>query len=112
MLFRSLFGAALAATSTMAASLQAVTGFGTNPSQIQMYIYVPDKLATKPAIVVAVSYQAPSPHFVSKSGMGEIEGVRRANVLTWFSFPRRIAPPLRRLRPAVVLRHAPDGAVR
>ena len=55
MLFRSLFAAALAATTTMAASLQAVTGFGTNPSQIQMYIYVPDKLATNPAIVVAVS---------------------------------------------------------
>ncbi|KAK7992178.1 alpha/beta-hydrolase [Apiospora saccharicola] len=54
MLLRSLFAAALAATTTMAASLQAVTGFGTNPSQIQMYIYVPDKLATKPAVVVAL----------------------------------------------------------
>lgn len=68
MLFRSLFGAALAATTTMAASLQAVTGFGTNPSQIQMYIYVPDKLATKPAVVVAVSIQtsqSPKPPPVS-----------------------------------------------
>jgi hypothetical protein len=37
------------------ASLQAVASFGTNPTNIQMYIYVPDKLATKPAIIVAVS---------------------------------------------------------
>ena len=37
------------------ASLQAVASFGTNPTSIQMNIYVPDKLATKPAIIVAVS---------------------------------------------------------
>ena len=37
------------------ASLQTVANFGTNPTKIQMYIYVPDKLATKPAIIVAVS---------------------------------------------------------
>ena len=37
------------------ASLQAVASFGTNPTSIQMNIYVPDKLATKTAIIVAVS---------------------------------------------------------
>lgn len=40
--------------SALGASLQAVTNFGTNPTNIQMYIYVPDKLAAKPAIIVAV----------------------------------------------------------
>jgi hypothetical protein len=41
------------------ASLQTVADFGTNPTKIQMYIYVPDKLATKPAVIVAVSPTSP-----------------------------------------------------
>jgi acetylxylan esterase len=40
--------------SALGASLQAVTNFGTNPTGIQMFIYVPDKVAAKPAIIVAV----------------------------------------------------------
>ncbi|KAF4629432.1 hypothetical protein G7Y89_g8711 [Cudoniella acicularis] len=36
------------------ASLVQVKGFGGNPTKINMYIYVPDKVATKPAIVVAL----------------------------------------------------------
>lgn len=39
-----------------AASLQQVTNFGANTSGTKMYIYVPDNLAVKPAIVVAVHY--------------------------------------------------------
>ncbi|OCL09340.1 carbohydrate esterase family 1 protein [Glonium stellatum] len=35
-----------------AASLQPVTGFGTNPTNVGMYIYVPDKLASRPPILV------------------------------------------------------------
>ncbi len=55
-----LAGSALAhvtarAAAITAASLQQVSGFGTNPTKTQMYIYVPTKLATNPAIVVAVS---------------------------------------------------------
>ncbi|KAK3395463.1 Alpha/Beta hydrolase protein [Sordaria brevicollis] len=38
------------------ASLQQVSNFGSNPSGVKMYIYVPNKLATKPAIVVAIHY--------------------------------------------------------
>lgn len=38
-----------------AASLVQVEDFGANPTNIYMYIYVPDKLATKPAVIVAVS---------------------------------------------------------
>jgi len=37
------------------ASFEQVSSFGDNPSQIQMYTYVPDKLADKPAIIVGVS---------------------------------------------------------
>ncbi|KAI5919184.1 carbohydrate esterase family 1 protein [Camillea tinctor] len=38
------------------AALQQVTGFGANPSNTKMYIYVPDKLAESPAIIVAIHY--------------------------------------------------------
>jgi len=55
MLLSSLALLGLAATS-LGASLVQVKDFGANPTKIQMYIYVPDKLATKPAVVVAVSH--------------------------------------------------------
>jgi hypothetical protein len=37
-----------------AASLQQVSGFGSNPTNIRMFIYVPDRVAANPAIIVAV----------------------------------------------------------
>ncbi|AEO68323.1 carbohydrate esterase family 1 protein [Thermothielavioides terrestris NRRL 8126] len=42
------------ASSALGASLQQVTNFGTNPTSIQMFIYVPAKLAANPPIIVAV----------------------------------------------------------
>jgi poly(3-hydroxybutyrate) depolymerase len=54
MLLKSLATFAALAASGLCASLQQVSNFGTNPTRIQMYIYVPDRLATKPAIIVAV----------------------------------------------------------
>ncbi len=39
-----------------AGSLQQVNSFGSNPSNIQMFIYVPNKLANNPPIIVAVSH--------------------------------------------------------
>ncbi|MDQ1288046.1 MAG: endo,4-beta-xylanase, partial [Actinomycetota bacterium] len=39
-----------------AASLTRVTSFGSNPTNLNMYIYVPDKVAAKPALLVAVHY--------------------------------------------------------
>lgn len=51
----SLFVLATFVALSFCATLQSVANFGTNPTKIQMYIYVPDKLATKPAIIVAVS---------------------------------------------------------
>ncbi|ORY70461.1 carbohydrate esterase family 1 protein [Pseudomassariella vexata] len=37
-------------------ALQQVTGFGTNPSNTKMYIYVPATLAASPPIIVAIHY--------------------------------------------------------
>lgn len=51
----SLFLLAVNAAAGLGASLQSVASFGSNPTKINMYIYVPDKLATKPAVIVAVS---------------------------------------------------------
>jgi poly(hydroxyalkanoate) depolymerase family esterase len=39
-----------------AASLTQITNFGANPSSLQMYLYVPDNVAPKPAVLVAVHY--------------------------------------------------------
>ncbi len=55
MLFRSLFNFAALAGLASSASLKQVTSFGSNPTGLQMYIYVPDKLAAEPAVIVAVS---------------------------------------------------------
>ncbi|KAE8353516.1 alpha/beta-hydrolase [Aspergillus coremiiformis] len=37
-----------------AGSLQQITNFGSNPSNVGMYIYEPNKLAAKPGIIVAI----------------------------------------------------------
>jgi acetylxylan esterase len=47
---------ALFALCTDTASLVQVTNYGPNPSNTQMWIYVPDNLATKPPIIVAIHY--------------------------------------------------------
>lgn len=39
-----------------AATLTRVTGFGANPSNLNMYAYVPDHVAAKPALLVALHY--------------------------------------------------------
>lgn len=39
-----------------AAALSRVTDFGVNPSNLNMYVYVPDQLAANPALLVAVHY--------------------------------------------------------
>ncbi|CAJ2505532.1 Uu.00g129260.m01.CDS01 [Anthostomella pinea] len=54
MQLRTLLSVALAATLAQCASLVEVMSFGDNPTDIQMYIYVPDQVATNPAVVVAL----------------------------------------------------------
>jgi hypothetical protein len=61
----SIFVLATCAALGFCASLQAVASFATNPTNIQMNIYVLDKLATKPAIIVAVSKANQDPSRVS-----------------------------------------------
>jgi acetylxylan esterase len=39
-----------------AASLVEVTNFGPNPTNLQMYLYVPDTVAARPAVLVAAHY--------------------------------------------------------
>lgn len=43
----------------LGASLAQVQNFGGNPTNIQMYIYVPDKVAANPAVIVAVRNPIP-----------------------------------------------------
>ncbi len=59
MLLRTVLGLAAAAETCLGASLQQVSSFGNNPTKIQMYIYVPDKVAAKPAVIVAVRRPRP-----------------------------------------------------
>ncbi|WP_307820201.1 extracellular catalytic domain type 1 short-chain-length polyhydroxyalkanoate depolymerase, partial [Microbispora amethystogenes] len=51
-----LVGMLLAARPAAAASLTRITGFGTNPTNLNMYLYVPDRVATRPALLVLVHY--------------------------------------------------------
>src|SRR5690349_491325 len=46
----------LPAAPAAAATLQEVTGFGTNPTNLRMHLYVPDRLPPNPALLVAVHY--------------------------------------------------------
>ncbi|PVH82296.1 carbohydrate esterase family 1 protein [Cadophora sp. DSE1049] len=50
----SLLVLAASATLGFCASLVQVREFGSNPTKINMYIYVPDKVAAKPAVIVAL----------------------------------------------------------
>jgi poly(hydroxyalkanoate) depolymerase family esterase len=45
-----------AADAVPTATLTEVTGFGSNPSNLQMYLYVPANVAPDPAVLVAVHY--------------------------------------------------------
>ena len=54
MQFQALFTAALLTGLSAAASLKQVVGFGDNPAALNMYIYVPDAVASAPGIVVSL----------------------------------------------------------
>ena len=47
-------GVLLVARPALAASLTQVSNFGNNPSNLSMYMYVPDRVAPKPALLVLV----------------------------------------------------------
>ena len=54
-MLKSVFLAALAAAPCLGAGLTQVTNFGTNPTGIQVYAYVPSSVKSKPTIIVGVS---------------------------------------------------------
>ena len=67
--------AATMASLTLAAELRQVSDFGENPTNIQMYEYVPDTLAEQPAIIVNVSYS--TAHFTISRPLEELRPFRR-----------------------------------
>ncbi|GAA1004232.1 hypothetical protein Aple_082290 [Acrocarpospora pleiomorpha] len=62
-----------------AASLVEVTGFGTNPTNLRMHIYVPDNVAPNPAILVAV-------HYCTGSGQAFYSGTQFASLADQYGF--------------------------
>jgi acetylxylan esterase len=65
--------ALLLPSTASAASLIQVTNFGTNPSNLGMYVYRPDTAPARPAVVVAVHYCTGSgPAFFSGSGLAPL----------------------------------------
>jgi acetylxylan esterase len=49
-------GLLLPSSPAAAATLQEVTAFGANPTNLRMHLYVPDRLPANPALLVAVHY--------------------------------------------------------
>ncbi|MFB9661830.1 PHB depolymerase family esterase [Glycomyces mayteni] len=62
-----------------AASLTEITNFGTNPSALQMYLYVPDNVDPEPALVVAI-------HYCTGSGPAMYSGTEWAQLADQYGF--------------------------
>ncbi|WP_406174657.1 PHB depolymerase family esterase [Streptomyces canus] len=62
-----------------AATLTEITDFGTNPSNLQMYLYVPDNVTAHPAVVVAV-------HYCTGSGPAMYNGTEWAQLADTYGF--------------------------
>ncbi|MFE1839993.1 extracellular catalytic domain type 1 short-chain-length polyhydroxyalkanoate depolymerase [Streptomyces sviceus] len=61
------------------ATLTEITAFGTNPSSLQMYLYVPDNVTAHPAVVVAV-------HYCTGSGPAMYNGTEWARLADTYGF--------------------------
>jgi acetylxylan esterase len=68
-----------AAAPASAATLTEVTNFGTNPSNLQMYLYVPDRLAS-PAPVLVVA------HYCTGSGPAMYSGTQFASLADQYGY--------------------------
>ncbi|GFJ95665.1 hypothetical protein Prum_093070 [Phytohabitans rumicis] len=62
-----------------AATLTEVTGFGTNPSNLRMYLYVPDQVAARPGLLVAA-------HYCTGNGPAFYSGTGYANLANQYGF--------------------------
>ncbi|HEX4703097.1 MAG TPA: PHB depolymerase family esterase [Pseudonocardiaceae bacterium] len=69
----------LSAPSASAASLVQITNFGNNPSNLNMFLYVPNNVAPHPAILVAV-------HYCGGSGPVFFSGTQFASLADQFGF--------------------------
>jgi poly(hydroxyalkanoate) depolymerase family esterase len=72
-------GVAARGAPATAASLVQVTSFGTNPSSLQMYVYVPDSVKPNPPILVAL-------HQCTGSGPGFFSGTEFASLANQYGF--------------------------
>jgi poly(3-hydroxybutyrate) depolymerase len=62
-----------AAPEAAAASLQQVTNFGTNPSNLLMYLYVPNNVKPNPPILLALhGCQGTGPYLYSSTDFGKL----------------------------------------
>ena len=69
----------LVAPTASAATLTQVTGFGDNPSNLQMYLYVPDHVRPRPAVLLAV-------HYCTGSGPAFYSGTEFAKLADQYGF--------------------------
>src|SRR3954447_25285349 len=69
----------LVAAPASAASLREVTGFGSNPTNLRMHLYVPDRVAANPALLVAV-------HYCTGSGPAFYSGTEFASLAAQYGF--------------------------
>ncbi|MEV7179682.1 PHB depolymerase family esterase [Kitasatospora sp. NPDC093679] len=69
----------LVAPTAGAAGLTEVTGFGSNPSGLRMYLYVPANVAPRPAVLVAV-------HYCTGSGPAFYSGTEFASLADRYGF--------------------------
>jgi poly(3-hydroxybutyrate) depolymerase len=67
------------APSASAAALTEITNFGTNPTNLRMHLYVPDRVAPKPAVLVAV-------HYCTGSGPAFYSGTEFARMADRYGF--------------------------
>ncbi len=67
------------ATPVSAATLTEITGFGTNPTNLRMHLYVPDSVAARPAVLVAV-------HYCSGSGPAYYSGTQYASLADRYGY--------------------------
>ncbi|GAA2343085.1 extracellular catalytic domain type 1 short-chain-length polyhydroxyalkanoate depolymerase [Dactylosporangium salmoneum] len=75
----TLVGVFALARPAAAATLTEVTGFGTNPSNLRMYVYVPNTVQARPAILVAV-------HYCTGSGPAFYSGTEFASLADRYGF--------------------------
>ncbi|MER6132202.1 PHB depolymerase family esterase [Streptomyces sp. NPDC001815] len=68
-----------APTAAPTAALTEVANFGSNPSNLQMYLYVPDSVTANPAVVVAV-------HYCTGSGPAMYSGTEYASLADRYGF--------------------------